>query len=112
MLKEGISEEPTLESPLQTVLEHGDNPSPTQNWACLSYLEATSLVPSNGTLLVTSLSFILTLLKSPLTPLSLSLLLSIYMVMPHPSNVTSFSPICPASREIKPPGEEVKVRTH
>lgn len=28
MLKEGISEEPTLESPLQTVLEHGDNPSP------------------------------------------------------------------------------------
>lgn len=85
MLKEGISEEPTLESPLQTALEDGDNPSPTR--ACLSYLEGTSLVPSSNALLVTSPSFLLTLLKSPLTPLSLSPLLSITSSLRSPPSV-------------------------
>lgn len=75
----------------------------------------TGAFPSSSTLLVTSLSFLLTFPKWPLTPPSLSPLISIYIVMLNPTNVTnvtlvSLSAYRTLSRKHKSAGEGVQVR--
>lgn len=85
------------------------------NWACLFLsggdisLPQTGVSASSSTLLVTSLSFLLTFLQSPLTPLSLSPLIPIYIVMLNPANVAHVAPISPSARQRAADG--VKVRT-